>query len=242
MYQIILKLVHGFPFWACILLFLCFLLYTAVSPSAFIYLNAPVSGCVVGLRFADRGEDHTNIPCFSRPCACVHTFFLPFLGTPSWLSLTSRFSIHSKTRCKLLFGWIKCSGKCNNVSYVHGIYNRFGGDLVQKWKHSFNDGAMLWRLTQTGLTHTRHPMNPHEVTIQGKIIKDRKILYLWGQMHDTVNMDLLQSFGWPWLGAALLFTCLFNSDCIKKRLTSCGIGDQWKQWCKWAFRSGASQV
>jgi hypothetical protein len=144
--------------------------------------------------------------------------------------------------CKPLFGWIKCYGKCNNVSYVHGIYNRFGGDLVQKWKHSFNDGAMLWRLTQTGLTHTRHPMNPPTVTIQGNIIKDRQILYLWGQMHDTVNMDLLQLFGWPWLGAALLLTCLFNSDCIKKRLTSCGIGDQWNQWCKSAFRSGASQV
>jgi hypothetical protein len=42
-------------------------------------------------------------------------------------------------------------------------------------------------------------MNPHKVTIQGKIIKDRKILYLGGQMHDTVHMDLLQSLdglGW----------------------------------------------
>jgi hypothetical protein len=177
-------------------------------------------------------------------CMCAHVFFFHSL-TPSWLSLACRFSIHSKTRCKPLFGWIKCSGKCNNVSYVHGIYNRFGGDLVQKWKHSFNDGAMPWRLTQAGLTHTRHPMNPHKVTIQGKGQKNTVPMRAnaWHCKYGSaavIWMALVGGSSAVYL--SLLFTYLFNSDCIKKRLTSCGIGDQWNQWCKSAFRSGTSQV
>jgi len=211
-----------------------------MSTSAFIYLNAPVSGCCRTTICGQRWGPYKCSMFLTPMCMCAHVFFFHSLELP--VDCHSHLDFPSILKPgEPLFGWLKCSGKCD-VSYVHGIYNRFGGDLVQKWKHSFNDGAMLWRLTQTGLTHTRHPMNPHKVTIQGKIIKDRKILYLWGQMHDTVNMDLLQSFGWPWLGAALLVTCLFNSDCIKKRLTSCGIGDQWNQWCKSAFRSGTSQV